>query len=361
MVEMHVIVDLQFGSCGKGLLAGHLAESVVKPDTLITAWAPNAGHTYINAAGDKFVNIALPNGIVSPNLKRILIGPGSVINPELLMSEMERYEPWLDGVEILIHEHAAVVMEKHRAHESEYAYKIGSTMKGVGAAVIEKIARDPDSMIVARDVLRGTPLEGLLVSTEHYNNAFDLSRRVLVEGAQGFSLGINNGFYPYTTSRECTVQQIMSDCAIPIWPARAGWRSHVKVWGACRTFPIRVANRFKDGVQVGWSGPNYWDQNEINWGDIGLEPELTTVTRLPRRVFTFSMEQIKQAVRMNGCDAIFMNFANYLGRDAAYSLVSKIEHAAQCKVEYIGWGPASTDIEKRMDPEESMGRVDNEE
>lgn len=347
MKEMHVIVDLQFGSCGKGLLAGYLAEKL-EPDTVMIAWAPNAGHTYINAEGRKFINIALPNGIVSPNLERVMIGPGSVINPELLMSEIERYADLLDGVDILIHEHAAVVTENHRAAEAGRNYKIGSTMKGVGAAVIEKIMRDPDSKIVARDALKGTPLEGYLVSVEDYNLAFDRSVKILVEGAQGFSLGMNSGFYPYTTSRECTVQQILSDCAIPIWSSRSQWRQHMIVWGACRTYPIRVANRFdSEGKQIGWSGPHYWDQEEIKWEDIGLEPELTTVTRLPRRVFTFSMEQIKQAVRMNGCDRIFMNFANYMEKDAAYDLARKIGQETGTKVSHIGWGPTVDDIEER--------------
>ncbi len=347
MREMYVVVDLQFGSCGKGLLAGYLAEKL-KPDTVMIAWAPNAGHTYINAAGRKFVNIALPNGIVSPNLKRIMIGPGSVIDPNILMSEMERYADLLDGVDIMIHEHAAVVNEDHRQIEAFRNFKIGSTMKGVGAAVIEKIMRDPDTKIVARDALKGTPLEGCLISVEDYNTAFDRSTNILVEGAQGFSLGINSGFYPYTTSRECTVQQILSDCAIPIWPSNSQWRQHMIVWGACRTFPIRVANRYDaGGKQIGWSGPHYWDQEEIKWEDIGLEPELTTVTRLPRRIFTFSIEQIKQAVRMNGCDRIFMNFANYLTKDAAYELASRIALATGVKVSHIGWGPTVDDIEVR--------------
>lgn len=339
----HIIVDLQFGSCGKGLLAGWLAEKT-QPDTLVIAWAPNAGHTYINSEGRKMVNIALPNGIVSKNLKRILIGPGSVINPEILMSEMERYIDLLIDVDIFIHENAAVVTEDHRTEEAQGMVGIGSTMKGVGAATIQKIKRstDPKQQNLAREMLMGTPLEGFVVDRWEYARYVDMAEVMLVEGAQGFSLGINSGFYPYTTSRECTVAQLLSDCGLPISLMKS---DETRVWGAARTYPIRVANRFKDGVQVGWSGPCYPDQHEMDWSEIGVEPELTTVTRLPRRVFSFSVQQIEDAIRMNGVNAIFLNFGNYMTSNAFDELVEKINAINPAvKVELIGFGPTVDDV-----------------
>lgn len=299
------VVDLQYGSCGKGLLAGYLAKKH-NPDTIVTAWSPNAGHTFIDSDGTKYVNTALPNGIVSKNLKRILIGPGSVINPEQFYDEMMRYQHLLDGVDIMIHEAAAVVTQEHRDAEAAYAFGIGSTMKGVGEAVISKIRRPVDKRVIARDALMGTPLEGLVVDNLTYITELDIGREILIEGAQGFSLSINQGFYPYCTSRECTIHQLLSDCSIP----RTG---NLLVYGACRTYPIRVANRFKDGVQVGTSGPCYADQREIEWKQLGMEPELTTVTQLPRRIFTWSHQQMYEALRMNRCDYVFLNFTNYIG------------------------------------------------
>src|SRR4051812_36774161 len=107
MREIHAIVDLQFGSTGKGLLAGHLALKL-QPDVIITAWGPNAGHTFIDDDGRKFVNIALPNGIVA-RPKLLMIGPGSVINPDRMLHEMREYFDLLAHTEIVIHENAAVV------------------------------------------------------------------------------------------------------------------------------------------------------------------------------------------------------------------------------------------------------------
>lgn len=342
MREIHIICDLQYGSCGKGLYAGALA-SVIEPDTIVTAWAPNAGHTFIDSGGTKYVNISLPNGIVAGSVKRVLIGPGSVINPEIMWSEFERYAAIMEGIELIIHPFASVVNEGHRAIEGQRNFKIGSTMKGVGAAVIQKIERDPENVNVACMALMGTPLESFVVTVEAYNEAVDKAEVVLIEGAQGFSLSINQGFYPYTTSRDCTTAQLLSDCAIPFnWLMLGSLVTH----GVARTYPIRVANRYdKDGWQVGWSGPYYEDQRELSWSELGVEPEFTTVTKLPRRVFTFSAQQIKDAVRMNGVGNIFLNFCNYPQEANGKSINELIEEVNEiASVMSTGWGPKVSDI-----------------
>ena len=368
MRETHIIVDTQFGSCGKGLFSGFLANRV-NPDAIATGWGPNAGHTYITADGEKMVVIALPNGMVAPSVKRILIGPGSIINPAIFMKEMADHSKWLKGKDIMIHEHAAVVTDKHRVAEAGAMFKIGSTMKGVGEAVIQKIRRDPKNSNIASTLLRGTGLEPLVVTTEQYNTAVDLSPCVMVEGHQGFSLSMNQGFYPYTTSRDCTTTQVLTDCGLPFGKGTS--RQNTVVYGVCRTFPIRVANRFKvpgdpTSEQIGWSGPCYFDQREMTWEEVGQPVEYTTVTKLPRRVFSFSQEQIRQAVRMNGIDRVFINFANYLADrqewnnsigkiteqlvnrvngDRLFSLINAIEQVGG-KVRWLGWGPAHGDVQE---------------
>lgn len=346
MRELHVITDLQYGSTGKGLLAGYLAKKL-QPDTLVCAWSPNAGHTFIDENNVKYVNTAIPNGIVADSVRRVLIGPGAVIDPDALIREMEQYAVELFGVEIMIHENAAVVTQGHRDEEARGMFKIGSTMKGVGAAVIEKIQRNPASNIIARDALVSTPLEGYVVSREIYNRALDESETVILEGAQGFSLSINQGFYPFTTSRDCTTHQLLSDCSIPNTPVRGA-----TVYGCARTYPIRVANRFDaNGKMVGTSGPCYDDQKEIPWARLGMAPELTTVTKLPRRIFTFSEQQIREAIRMNGVDEVFLNFVNYIDKDTddgKYTLreYMNIVSSAGARVTLLGTGPTELDVKE---------------
>lgn len=336
MKELHMIVDLQYGSCGKGLLAGYLAETL-KPDTIITAWSPNSGHTYINAEGRKMVNISLPNGIVSPNLRQILIGPGSIIDPDRLFEESVQYQDLLGNAMLLIHESAMVVGDRHRRAEAEYAFKIGSTMKGVGEALIEKISRRNPACL-AGAALMGTPFESSVVSASEYNRALARSELAIIEGSQGFSLSINQGMYPYTTSRDCTVHQLLSDCAVP-----RKLFDNTRVHGVARTYPIRVANRYDgEGNMIGTSGPCYTDQEEITWDDIGIEPELTTVTKLPRRVFTWSSTQVRDAIHMNGVDDVFLNFANYADDEYLNMCVETIE--SESSLRWIGYGPTINDI-----------------
>ena len=145
--KVHLICDLQFGSTGKGLLAGYLANKL-EPDTVVSAWAPNAGHTYIDRTGRKFVHRMLPNGVVSPGLKRILLGPGSVIDLDVLNKEIESCLDILHGVPIFIHAHAAYVRREHVDTEKKSLNRIGSTQKGTAAANIEKMMRGPFANII---------------------------------------------------------------------------------------------------------------------------------------------------------------------------------------------------------------------
>lgn len=347
--EVKIICDLQFGSTGKGLIAGYLAKRD-QPDVLVTAWMPNAGHTYVDTNGRKYVHTMLANGIVSPRLQYVLIGPGSVVNLENLVQEI------IDAdlpahVQVLIHPSAALVSERHRLQESIGSMvAIGSTRKGSGAALMEKLSRDTSQSITADQqrarveayaVQRGV-MNLAVTSHSDYETVLCNACKIQLEGAQGFSLGINSGFWPHTTSRECTPAQMASDCLIPL-----SWV--VGVIGTLRTYPIRVANRYNAfGEMVGYSGPIYPDQREVTWEEIGQETELTTVTKLPRRVFTFSWDQLGQAMHRVEPTQLFLNFANYLGPQELYDMRRKINRVAadhDCgRVRYIGHGPSDKDI-----------------
>lgn len=351
---INVIMDLQFGSTGKGLLAGVLANNT-EPDTVMTAWAPNAGHTFIDAAGRKYVHTMLANGIVSQALERVMIGPGSLINMSSLFDELVHahgigyVRP--EKVRILLHEHAAVVTQEDIAEESGPMTAIGSTKKGVGAAMIRRIRRQPGDLNTVRamaDKMPTHPLWGWveILNTQQWLNVLRDANIIQVEGAQGYSLSMYHGFYPYTTSRDVTTHQVLADVGLPY---NFG---DVRVFGTCRTFPIRVANRFDDkGNQVGWSGPCYPDQRELTWEELGQPVELTTVTKLPRRVFTFSVQEIAEAIRMTGTRHIFLNFANYLKTaNEIDELIGRIESVSgDARVNFIGYGPTEDDVTIRGD------------
>lgn len=343
MENIRIVVDLQYGSTGKGLIVGKIAEDE-KPDTVVTAWAPNAGHTYIDKNGRKFIHTHLANGIVSPNLRRVLLGPGSLINPQQLLDEIAACADLVKNVQILIHPHAAVVTERHIEEEAGPMTKIGSTKKGVGAAMIQRIRRNPDDMNIAADCV---DIARYVTTVAGYRAALRESQNVLIEGAQGYGLSMYHGFYPYTTSRDVSLWQILADCGIPhdMIPSLMGDIS-MNVIGTCRTYPIRVANRFDThGTQVGYSGPCYDDQLEISFEEIGQKTELTTVTKLPRRIFTFSRKQIGEAIEYNGAREIFLNFVNYCRtEEEVQDIVESIERSPDTVVRWIGLGPAYKDV-----------------
>jgi adenylosuccinate synthase len=360
MQKMTMVLDMQFGSTGKGLIAGALALDN-EPDTLITAWAPNAGHTFINREGRKWVHRMVPNGIVSPKLKRIMIGPGSLIDLKVLREELKASHDLIAdrGVAVYIHGNAGVVLPRHVEAEAGPMQKIGSTKKGVGAAAIERIQRDPEGNNTVHN-LTGSPL------MDELQNPFDPqlpnifvvgtgewmrilindAEAIQVEGAQGFSLSIHHGFYPWCTSRDVSFAQTMADCGIP-----TRIRGVLEIIGTARTYPIRVANRDGAGpFQPGWSGPGYPDQKELQWHEVphrslgdGItvprDVELTTVTQLPRRIFNFSREQIKQALMYTAAGGVFLNFANYCANAEELMRIVDVFEEEQAEVKWFGFGP----------------------
>ncbi len=333
MNKADVIVDLQFGSTGKGLICGWLARTG-QYDTVVAANMPNAGHTYIEN-GRKWVHKALPSGIFVS--KNIMIGPGSVFDPERLAKEIEDSADILAGKRIVIHESAGILSDAHRTEERSTLSRISSTMQGSAACLKQKISRE-DGVIAGdcRGVLRHYGLEQYIVNQWQWLKTILGANKILVEGSQGYSLGLSAGFYPYCTSRECTASRVMADCGIP--PGML-----YKVIGTARCHPIRVGN-----TSDGHSGSGYWDQIEISWADLGVAPETTTVTGRIRRVFTFSDQQIREAVIANCVDEVFLNFANY---DIGYAgevvraindICSDLEIGQG--VTMIGMGPDRADV-----------------
>lgn len=352
MHHLDLIMDFQYGSTGKGLIAGYLAKRG-QYDTAICAFATNAGHTYIDGK-IHLMTQQLPTSIMSPTVKRVLLGPGSAIHAETLLAELKRYAPHMAGKRLMIHPQAAVVEDYHADFEKKDGRtKMGSTSKGVGEAYIERIRRGPNNNTVQNRWKSGagrlidSTLGDYVVTEEEYRQALEEAKCVIVEGAQGFSLSLYHGQYPYTTSRDVTPWQIAADCGIPYQ-----WASYVRVIGTLRTFPIRVNNR--DGS----SGPCYPDQIETTWSELGQSPELTTVTKLERRVFTFSQTQLEEAMFHCGGywhTRLFLNFCNYLDDDKQLAhLIREIElpRAGMLRsptVEWLGFGPEDGDVATRAE------------
>ena len=345
MNNVTMLIDLQYGSTGKGLVAGYLSEHN-EYDTVISANMPNAGHTaWFN--DHRFIHKVLPSGIFSPHLKRIMVGPGAVFSIEQLQKELLRIKDVMFPVweergqpvpQIMIHAQSTVLTKEHvEAEQASGTVKIASTAQGSKEAMIARLHRDPDNNPTAGKnprLLSEFDEIGFNVQIiEHRHWIKTLvreSKMTLAEGAQGYSLGISQDFYPYTTSRDCTPFRFAADMGIP-------YRTLYKIIGVLRTYPIRVGN-----TDQGKSGGIYSDQEELSWEQLGQEPEITTVTGRVRRVFSFSWEQLVEATRECGPDEIFINFMNYLPPEEHLKFYKKVNFI--CPVKYLGYGPRANNV-----------------
>ncbi len=318
--KLNIIIDGQFGSTGKGLLASYvgLNEHI---DIVVSNSSANAGHTfYLN--GEKYITKQLPvAGIVQPK-STIYLCAGAIIHPPTLISEINRFD--IDPSRIRIHPRAAIITEDDIIAEKEktssYA-KLASTASGVGMALARKVMR---SATLAED----EPLVDALVGVLPLHSLMESNLTCLMEVPQGFDLSLSSGFsYPHCTSREITVSSALSDAQVH--PSFLG-----KVAVCLRTFPIRVGN-----TEHGHSGPFYPDSKEITWNDIGVQEEITTVTGRVRRVATFSHEQYQKMIDALRPDYIMMNFANYLNRIDLCDLLEDLP-----EISHLGFGPKPTDV-----------------
>jgi len=314
-----MIIDLQFGSTGKGLFAGYLSMGG-HYDVAISANMPNAGHTYIDGKGNKFIFKVLPSAAV--HCPYVLIGPGAVFDIDRLLFEMDqiRNSPY-EMPMVIVHPNAMILQDYHRAHEQKHMTHIASTAQGSAEAVIEKMRRGADVQL-AGNFEMGT--------VEQYRNIIDTATRIIAEGSQGYSLGIDTPFYPFVTSRNCTPAAFLDAMGLPHYYLD-------KVYGTARTFPIRVG---------GTSGPGYPDQTEVDWSDLAVTPERTTVTDRIRRVFTFSYLQMKEAIWACEPDAIFLNFCNYFKDPNQRLIIESFLDGEDCPVKWEGWGPTSNDVKE---------------
>lgn len=338
MKTLDVLVDLQFGSTGKGALAGFLSARN-DYDAVVSCNMPNAGHTAYSPDGIKFMHKVLPSGIFSANLKVIAVGPGAVFSIDRLEEEWVGVNAYRGDVTLVIHEAAGILLPEHKEAEQATLSRISSTMQGSAEALIAKIRRTEGATANHHEfeILERLNQHGnaRIVNQGDWLEMFCHMESILAEGSQGYSLGLSSGFYPYCTSRDCTPARVIADCSLPV-----GWLRDT--YGSCRVHPIRVGNT-PDGYSGGW----YSDQSEISFDSLGVEKELTTVTGRVRRIATFSGLQIREAMIAACPTAVFLNFCNYSEGEAAFAkdLIDAIAHGYGLGgVKFMGYGPLSTDI-----------------
>src|SRR5438552_2389247 len=135
-----VVMGTQWGDEGKGKIVDHLAE---RADVVVRyQGGNNAGHTVVTG-GQEFKLHLLPSGILYPG-KTCVVGNGVVIDPAILIQELERMaERGIDTSGLKISNRAHIIMPYHRfldevEERTRGEGKLGTTMRGIGPCYIDK-------------------------------------------------------------------------------------------------------------------------------------------------------------------------------------------------------------------------------
>ncbi len=287
MGEISVVVGGQFGSEGKGEVAGWLARGIYKAGQDLIAvrvGGPNAGHTVSDPdrEGESIALRQLPVAAVTHPTAQLVIAAGSEIDPEVLEAEIQMLEEEHDCEvrgRLLIDPAATMIDREYLQTEQEMATQGRSTGKGIGAARAARLMRR------ARTFGRGVVPGGGGVTAAIIRDELAGGAHVIVEGTQGYGLGVHTPYYPQTTSGDCRAIDFLAMAGLNPWAAEV---ELMTVWVVVRNWAIRIA---------GDSGPLL---GETSWEELGVEAEYTTVTRKVRRVGGFHGEVIRAAVLANG-------------------------------------------------------------
>jgi len=295
MANLHVVVGGQYGSEAKGHVTGWLAKSP-HVGAVVRVAGPNAGHTaYHDGVG--FALRQIPCAAVTNRDCRLVIAAGSEIDPDVLYGEINQLEAagipvrdrlWIDP-------EATVITDDHKQAEAKLTGRIGSTAKGIGAARSDRLMR---TAMTWEEWYKSLPRDGdmddmsinMVPTTPMLYSAFSSDKDVIIEGTQGFGLGLHAGEYPYCTSSDCRAIDFLAMTGLSPWAPNI----ELQVWPVFRTYPIRVA---------GNSGPMY---RELTWEELAtrtngyIKPERTTVTKKIRRIGEWDATLAYRAMVANG-------------------------------------------------------------
>jgi len=318
-----VIVGSQWGDEGKGKITDFFAGD---SDFVVRFHGGNnAGHTVI-VNGKTYKLHLIPSGIIYGKPMSV-IGNGVVIDPKALLDEIDYIEAEGIAPKLMVSNRAHVIMPYHIAldgalsnHQGQLA--AGSTRRGIAPVYADKMFRngirtidllEPD--VFAEKLDKGysftkniiekvlhkkfdSPIEEILntyldygkklapyicdTSVELYN-AYKEGKSILFEGAQGISLDVDHGIYPFTTSSNTSAGHISTGVGV-------SFKNINTITGVVKAYLSRVGESPLPSEITGKKAQTLREKG----GEYG------TTTGRPRRVGWLDLVQIKQAVRVNG-------------------------------------------------------------
>ena len=323
-----VVVGTQWGDEGKGKIVDLLAADA----DLVVRYhgGNNAGHTLV-VGGEKTILNLVPAGVLHPG-KVCVLGPGMVIDPEVLVREIDALkvrgylsdDRWLrisDQAHVILPYHRALDRARERLRE---AGAIGTTGRGIGPAYEDKMARtgvrmgDLFDLSDLRDTLtrslreknelfpflgeRPVTVDEILATIDGYRArlapyvtdtgaevraAIAAGRRVLLEGAQGMLLDVDHGTYPFVTSSNCVAGAAAAGAGLPP-------KAITRVVGITKAYTTRVGG-----------GPFPTELTDALGERLRADgDEYGATTGRPRRCGWFDAVVVRQAMALSGVDGL---------------------------------------------------------
>ena len=325
--KITAIVGAQWGDEGKGKITDFFAG---ESDYVVRFHGGNnAGHTVI-VEGNTFKLHLIPSGIIYGGPMSI-IGNGVVVDPKVLLEEIEYIEGKGIDPKLMVSDRAHVIMPYHieldgalSNHQGDLA--AGSTRRGIAPVYADKMFRngiriidllEPDVLMekltkgysFAKGIIEkalskkiessieeifdsycgyGERLKPYITDTSvELYNAHKNNKSILFEGAQGISLDVDHGIYPYTTSSNTAAGHISTGTGV-------SFRDIGRIIGVVKAYLSRVGESPLPSEMHG----NEAEALREKGGEYG------TTTGRPRRVGWLDLVQVRQAVRVNGLTEI---------------------------------------------------------
>lgn len=278
----------------------------------------------------------MPSG--APLEKECVIANGCVVDPKVLLEEIENLKNLNKKINLKLSSTAHVIFPFHRIldgleEKTKGDYAAGTTKRGIGPTYSDKAARwglrifdliNPDILRpklerlykIKKDLIAvydpsvdidldaiyeeyksyGEQLKPYVIDTAYYlNKAVDSGKNVLFEAAQGSLLGIDHGFYPFGTSSNANALGISAGTGIP--PKKID-----KIIGIVKAYTSRVGE--------GKFPTELYNETAEKIREQGHE--YGTVTGRPRRVGWLDLFNIKYGIMINGVDKVIITLLDAL-------------------------------------------------
>ena len=347
-----ILVGIQWGDEGKGKIVDYLANDA---DMVVRfQGGNNAGHTVI--IGDqKIVLHLIPSGILRDKTVCI-IGNGVVLDPAILKKEIDTLKQKgfsVTPANLQISHHAHLILPYHSTLDKltetkKGSQKVGTTGRGIGPAYVDKFDRigirvgdyldlalfkeklkiniDIKNMILTKifetDPVSYEEIEATMLAHREWmlphlkdvsyaiHQAQTKKQKILFEGAQGTSLDVDHGTYPYVTSSNTIAGAACTGSGV-------GPTTIDKVIGVCKAYATRVGE-----------GPFPTELND----DMGekirtLGSEFGATTGRPRRCGWLDAVCLQYAVRVNGITDLAITKLDVLSGFDTIKICTSYKHA----------------------------------